>query len=525
MPIPRSPLAVATLVLAAACTEPPPPPTDGVAKQVPVDDPGSPPVDETGGLPAVCKTITVKGKVFYNDLRKYGRFADRKTIFPTIAGTADPYATSNDKQNYLGLYDGKVSLFEIDQAYIGATSTCAATNFVGSTQIAADGTWQWTGSICDSCRADYDGANDNGISIGAKIVLENCASPSTRCFSVDDPQGEGTTDHYTDTSNWGTTWARWYHDATNLAPVAVHQQTIVDLGVDYFQNSYGLTPGVSTDLAAQAANVFASMVDATRQVHLAHDLPFDHDAWGQIRAYFPGVTGGTAHSHQADRLCEMAPATWVSGAVTAHEYGHLTHYWAWGGLGKWTDLEFDSDGDGVTSDDLAYDGDSREYTIAAFKEGWAEFVRRVTFDGANVGLSCASIENRSLVAPEFELFDGTPVCSASAATCTQGRHIIEDVEQVLCDLWDPADANPTLGVSDDRLALSLVDLQDNLASVMANASADEQLDVIFATGFTPSTGADAPLGICRFAEELVAGGVSESLLVETLASDFLDCNL
>jgi hypothetical protein len=162
MPIPRSPLAVATLVLAAACTEPPPPPTDGVAKQVPVDDPGSPPVDETGGLPAVCKTITVKGKVFYNDLRKYGRFADRKTIFPTIAGTADPYATSNDKQNYLGLYDGKVSLFEIDQAYIGATSTCAATNFVGSTQIAADGTWQWTGSICDSCRADYDGANDNG---------------------------------------------------------------------------------------------------------------------------------------------------------------------------------------------------------------------------------------------------------------------------------------------------------------------------------------------------------------------------
>lgn len=61
--------------------------------------------------------------------------------------------------------------------------------------------------------------------------------------------------------------------------------------------------------------------------------------------------------------------------------------------------------------------------------------------------------------------------------------------------------------------------------MLANASDAEQLDVLFATGFTPATGADAPLGICRFADQLVAGGVSESLLVESLASDFLDCNL
>ena len=423
------------------------------------------------------------------------------------------------------MWDGKVSIFEIDQNYVGTSGACAPTSFVGSTQIANDGTWSWTGTVCDSCRLDFDGASDNGVSIAAKIVLEKCDVSGVRCFSVDDPQGQGALDHYTDPAKWGAPWSRWYHAATSTAPVAIHQQTVLDLGVDYFQTSYGLTPGSSADLAAQAANVFASMVDVTRRVHLDLDLPFDHGTWGQIRAYFPSVTGGTAHSHQADRLCVTAPAAWVAGDEATHEYGHLTHYWVWGGVGKWGSFWYDSDGDGVTSDDQGESNITREYAITAFKEAWAEFISDVTFDGANVGHSCATIETRTPVAPAFTLFDGSLVCPAGGATCTQGRYIIKDVEQTLCDLWDPAETN-VANVDNDRLQLTLLALQQNLAKVFAEADFwTEAWNVIVATSFGPTNTATAPLGLCRFAEKLVAGGTSTSLLTETLAANKIDCGL
>jgi hypothetical protein len=40
------------------------------AVQVPVDEPGSPQQDHTQGQAAVCKSVTITGHVFYNDLRE-----------------------------------------------------------------------------------------------------------------------------------------------------------------------------------------------------------------------------------------------------------------------------------------------------------------------------------------------------------------------------------------------------------------------------------------------------------------------
>jgi hypothetical protein len=498
------------------------------AQLVPVDGggPGSGGPDGTAGLPPACKAVTVTGKVYYNDLRRYGRFADRRTILPGISGARDDFASSTDKQNYLGLWDAKVTLYEVDRAYLTNASSCSSTSYLGSTYIANDGTWSWSGTVCDACRIDADDADGDGVSIAAMISLENCASPGTRCFSVDDPMGQAVTNHYTDTSDWGATWSRWYHGATSTAPKVVTHAGTVDLGVDYFQTTYGLTAGYSSDLAAQAANLFATMVDVTRRVHIDEHLPFDHTSYGQIRAYFPSVTGGIAHSHEADRLCVTAPSDWLDGDEAAHEYGHLTHFWAWGGVGKWSSFCYDSDGDGTGDCDESYS--DREYPIAAFKEGWAQFIRRVTFDGANVGLSCASIDHATPDAPLFVDGNGDPVCAlTSSLVCTQGKYFADDVEQALCDLYDPVETdNPSL--NDDRLQISLLDLQDNLTRMWTEASGPERSDVLDASAhhsFNAPYAATASLGLCWFAQNLVDSGIDRALLTETLGATWIDCGL
>ena len=438
------------------------------AVPVPVDDVGSPPPTTPPGSGAkpyiepMCHTVTVTGRVFYNDLRRNGRFSLRRNQGNT-PGSAEPWTSTpkpGDNANYLGLLDGTVRLYEFDRT---SGMACQQTSYLGTAIIDGNGKYSWHGEVCDSCAADSDSADDKGVSIVAQVSLENCAAPDSRCFSVRDPKGTGTKDHYDD--KWdGPVWARWLKGADLTQPRVVTKDGVVDLGDDYFQaERRGQVAAHVDDMPAQAASVFASMVDVTRKIHSEGKIPFDHSRYGDIKAFFPSVIGdsdGGAHSHQAGRLCVGAPqiaATykardfqawldgprtekwtggydkigdddyrplhpedWVDGYTVAHEYGHLVHYWAWGGVGKWASFC-------MKDQDCEESSATKEYAQAAFKEGWASFVGRMTYDDEpSAANTCATAENSAPLG-----------CTSNRSPlCTDGRYYITNVRSTLCDMWD-----------------------------------------------------------------------------------------
>jgi hypothetical protein len=480
------------------------------------DDPSTP-----NGV-NVCKTITVSGHVFYNDLRDDGRFSLR---FGPV--NAAGFATQGFRHawrdgattNYLGLLDGTVKLYEIDKS--GPFEGCHNTSFIGKTTITASGYWTWSGQVCDSCRDDLEGAEDNGISIAAKVALENCSAPNTRCFSVRDPAGAPTDDdHYDDDDSWdGPTYERWLRGAHISTPVVIHQNTTVDTGDDYFQASATPTAGDISDLDAQAASVFASAVDVTRKLHVEASVGFDPGG-GEVMFYFPDVKGWShSHPEESNRVCINAPGirgtnnpvrsplTWFDGSDAAHEYGHLVHFWQWEGNGKWVSYAFDSNGDNDVDDEEAKElADTREYTIAALKEGWASFIEHWTFDGTGSPDACDEVET-----------DPAAECTGPAA-CTFNRRIILDVKHALCDLADGT-RNTEAG---DTLSISIGTLTTVLAEVWNRHPLDAE-DVADATQNHPTT---APFGVCDIARRLRdRGTATTTALTNTLAQSLLDCGL
>lgn len=501
------------------------------------DDPNTP-----NGV-NICKTITVSGNVFYNDLRSDGRFRIRRT--PRIDGTVyqgsrHPFSSSPgaENKNYLGLLDATVKLYEVDNT--GPFEGCHDTSYIAKTTVRLDGGWTWTGQVCDACRDDREGADDHGISIAAKVVLESCEIPNSRCFSVRDPEGAPTSylNHYND--NWdGPVYERWIRGASNSSPVVIQQGTTVDIGTDYFQASGSQTSGVVTDLDAQAANVFASAVDVTRKLHFDNNVAFA-PVGGKVMFYFPDVIGWS-HSHQNDsnRVCINAPGVrgdedlpvrvptrWFDGSDAAHEYGHLVNFWQWDGNGKWVQYDYDADGDGHvdkikkeddgTITDKDGDGDNvdeeaessstREYANAALKEGWANFVQNYTFDGTGSPDACDDNER-----------DRPQEC-AGPATCTIGRHYIGDVAKTLCDMVDSS-ANTESG---DTVAVSVRTMTDTLREMWVN-SPNKAADVAGASRTFPT---NSGFGVCDVAKRLVNRGTTTTTVMrDMLAQTLLDCGL
>lgn len=438
-----------------------------------------------------CKTVTVSGKVLYNDLRASGRFSLRSG--PSGTGAVNALGTGTDI-NYLGLYDARVDLSEIDIGY-GQSAGCIPSRQLGSAIVRSDGTWSWHGEVCDNCNAESN-EGDESLSIAASIVLEHC--DDERCFRVAEPDSSASTNHFAD--DWsGSTRSRQYRGATSTAPKVIGTTaTTLDLGTDYYQSSGSQTAGKASDLDAQAANVFAELVDVTRKVHTELNVPFDQP---EVSAYFPGSETFT-HSHEAGFLCIKNPGSdWIESDDATHEYGHLLHYPEWAHHGKWVSYCYDSDCDESTA--------TQEYANAAFKEGWADFITAVTYDKTGSSKGCNEKETDAPL--------GCPV----GQTCPTGRHYIKDVTQVLCDLWDggTADCN---GSSCDQLSVSLPNLVDALHDTWTEATPDQRDAYIHSSEHNVTTTA---LGICELAKALVASGPSKSVVAGALGASGLDCNL
>lgn len=545
-------------------------PVPAHAIPVPVDDVDSPrPTTPPGSgakphIEPMCRMVTATGRVFYNDLRRNGRFSLRANQGGT-PGRAEPWTPvpqPGGNANYLGLLDGTVRLYEFDRASgIG----CQQTSYLGTAVIDGDGKYSWHGEVCDVCAADGDGVDDKGVSIVAQVSLENCAAPDSRCFSVRDPRGAGTQDHYDD--KWdGPVWARWLKGADLVQPRVVTRSGVVDLGDDYFQaERRGQVAAHIDDMPSQAASVFASMADVTRAMHLEGRIPFDHSRYGDIKAFFPSVIGGSdggAHSHQAGRLCVGAPQIestrrardfqawldgprtekwtggydkigdddyrplhpedWVDGYTVAHEYGHLVHYWAWGGVGKWASFCKDQDCEESTA--------TKEHAQAAFKEGWASFVGRMTYNAEpSAANTCATAET---IAPLACNPERSPLCK-------EGRYYITDVRSALCDMWDgnkdTARWPRQTRIPDvmewveytDTAQIGLYSLRSALVKMWNEASDDERREIREAKAFDPNEGKTAAtsLGLCRFAQALIGGSHTRAAVEAALHVNKIDCGL
>jgi hypothetical protein len=513
----NSSLLIAIMMLSPACLVAPPDEEVGAVAQKYSSDGG--PNGDTGAT--VCRTLTIRGKVFYNDLRSLGRWGLRMT--PTGGtGARSSWDPAGTNENYLGLLDGQIDLYEVDNVTgVFTDPDCQSTAWLGSTSIAADGSWEWVGQVCDSCNVDFEGGyEDTSLSVAAKVSLRKCDHPEGRCFSLRDPNGAPTyhVDHYAD--GWdGPVWARFLRSATVAAP-RLTAGGIVDLGNDYFQASGSQTAGVVTDLEAQAASVFASLVDVTRKVHLTEDIPFDYARHGEIKGFFPDASTST-HSHQAERLCVEAPEAnsatprtpteWYLGYSAAHEYGHLTHYWQWENSGKWTDLCFQET---APAGDLCdHGGDPAdpqgEFALDAFKEGWADFVAAVTFEdtGSRPSGTCDD--------PDY-----TPVGCTGGVPCTLARHFEADVKHSLCNLRTVRGDQTIIPMF--GLHVTMLDLWNNLGTVWWNASLTTRNDVKSRTWFDP--GSHVALGICEFAEKL-SDPATVTAIEDKLALTNLECNL
>ena len=174
--------------------------------------------------------------------------------------------------------------------------------------------------------------------------------------------------------------------------------------------------------------------------------------------------------------------------------------------------------------------DTKEYALAAFKEGWASFISRMTYnDEASAANTCATVETASPLG----------CIRGKSLLCGEGRHYITDVIYALCDLWDsnkdtakwrqPGSTANSLAPIEytDTAQAGLFTLRSGLVKMWAEASADEKKDVREATAFDPDLGhtATAPLGLCRFSQALIGGNLSRTAVESALAVNGIECNL
>ncbi|MEN0066905.1 MAG: calcium-binding protein [Myxococcota bacterium] len=405
-------------------------------------------------------TITVSGRVFYEDFRKVGRFASRLDPSGVPGQQVDFVGESSQiERNYLAAHDATVLAYEIDNS---GGAGCVAKQLVGVTDVKSDGTFDVAIPPNDSC-----GSEDVTPDIAIEVWLWVC--DEYRCVGVrEDGPNKQTS---------GPIYSLEHPLATNAAPQAMFGDT--DLGDMFFQVT-------DFDVNARAASVFASVVDVTRRVYLSYNMLWTES--DPIRVEFPDThfmidNAGNlvVHLTPAGGQDDQGNATgdlWRGGRTAMHELGHVMHRVAWGNYGICS--LGDSDGDGE-DDYQAYqrDGSARwqhcsfEFGLDAFREGFADFVQRWTLDGLEGG--CSEITFDPNVGPSGEVCNADPEqypdTQEPVTYVRAGRAYARNVTKVLCDLVDSeTDDDPNLPGDGDHLHVSLMSVWQTLEDMSTPTS-------------------------------------------------------
>jgi hypothetical protein len=377
-------------------------------------------------------TFTIKGRLFYNDLREAGRFSSRSDRYGH-AGTSVAY--SDTATNYLAALDMVADIYEIDAVSGGS---CVAQELIGSATVGSTGDFSGTFTAKDAC-------GPSALEIGVRFRTRFCNS--TRCFSTVKDDGS-------------TVYQLWASNVSASHPLTVTGGT-VDLGDRYFQS---VSDG--HDVYSQASNIYASLVDVSRVVYVNEGIPFEKATYGELHVDFPSTDSDVASTASASVIHIPAADPWPKGDGPMHEFGHVVMMRAWDGTtgdcGDCPGGQYARDGDDTWSIG------SLEYPNAAFGEGWANFIRRASDD------SCAEIDVNSADHPIYSASETYPISHPD-----DGKSFAGNVTKLLCDWYDAAgDDDPYMaGDGDHFVASSLYSVWQNLDAMWDWVDSVEGLSV------------------------------------------------
>jgi hypothetical protein len=301
---------------------------------------------------ASSSTVTVSGRVFYNDRRQDGLFAARRTPSGAVGTRCDPGGRRDDgtpcSLNWLGAQYMVVDVYERDEGYFAPTAwDCKHEDLQASATVGADGRFSVTFTPRDDC--DSDDLDDYALVV--KVRTRYCGE---WCFSLNEEEDDP--------------YALVHPGASASNPLLVERGDQVGLNDLFFHpaSEAASSPG----LHAKAANYYASLVDTILTVHRDNGIPFYEEEFGEIQYVFPSVWTSTATTKSASKVVIHLDeeAGWEDGKTSAHEYGHVMMLRAWEG-------DYGFDGIGISANDVEI-APSRQI---AFKEAWAEFVARAVF--------------------------------------------------------------------------------------------------------------------------------------------------
>lgn len=380
-------------------------------------------------LGSTLTTMTIHGRVFYNDRRQDGLFAARRTKTGAIGTRCNPSGQRDDGSacttNWLGAQYMVVDVIERDEGFFAPTAwDCKNEDILASVAVSSDGSFSATIPVSDAC--DSDALSKTAIVL--KVRMKYCGD---WCFSVNIDNN--------------TPYSLYYPGATPTAPLLVSGgQEIVLPDMNF--NPGGTAAGTASDVT-RAANYYASLVDTVLTVHRDNGIPFYKDAFGEIKYIYPSNDSSTATAKSATKvvISNFEGTGWINGDTPAHEYGHVMMLRAWDG-------DYGFDGVGISANDTTI-APSRQI---AFKEAWAEFITHAVFTETDQCSRSGFDDNAS-----------KPLTGALG----QGAQFRLNVTKALCDWYDTRDDNDLslAGAGDHFAAADLYSVWYNLRQMYLKA--------------------------------------------------------
>lgn len=391
---------------------------------------------------AAANAVTLEGRLFFNDMRRDGNFKLRR--YPDGSEGAKSASRDPGTSNFLAARAVVAEIYEVDDATF-LNTRCQRLDLLGSVAVQSNGDFSFTTTHVDRC-----GQDSSTLRLAVQFRLRYCNGPGDdepdRCFSVR-TQGN---DVYT----------VWHGQASESRPfLAAAGSHMLD---DAFFQASPLN-GDRADLTAQAANMYASLVDAVVIWHVDNPVPFYFEPYGEVTLHFPSTRPDKCKTYSTTEIhCRLVSEDgWVTGDAPAHEYGHVLQRRAWDGTtGPCGDCPgglYERDGN------ESWSATTKEYPNAAFKEGWANLVQRVSHD------TCAGhfdANGNSAVLPDTG--GRTPIPPKD------GKAYPRNVTKLLCDWFDEvADDDLARAGRGDHFRADLSSIWTNMKNMFTTATEAE----------------------------------------------------
>jgi hypothetical protein len=352
-------------------------------------------VSRNSARAAAGSTVTIRGRVFYNDRRNNGLFSTRREMdgdMGTRCGTSGvfPDGTSCSLHWLAGQYM-VVDFFERDTGYFAPTAwDCMQSDKLASATVGYDGSFSATFTPTDDC--DSDDWYSPRIAMQVRLRFDG----EDYTFSMNHDDGLSS-----------SPYTLYYPGATHDAPLLVTAGNTYELG-DMAFNPAGTSQSTANDTSI-AANYYASVVDSVLTINRDAGIPFYNDEFGELKYIYPSTATDSATTETHSRIVLADMNSWIGGVVPAHEFGHALMLRTWDG-------------------DYGWPGTGLDWSIGealeprhAFKEGWANFVANAVMVET---ISCeeASFDDNSETGLPGPLFHGS--------------EWVVNVNKLLCDWLD-----------------------------------------------------------------------------------------